>query len=156
MTQMLFVIYGSDGAVSVTYDYQFAHDARTGKVPGRRVVDRNSWSTYEDASLVAWKLNDQLPALPNGKRRFVATNTPGTSPQFDVVEVPAVGAAVSRAFNGDSYVDGHVVSVSASGRVIKTSTGGVYYRRRLTGTWKLAGSPFALVLGHKERRNMEM
>lgn len=74
-------------------------------------------------------------------------------PRFRVISPPAVGDAVSYAFNGDYTPDGTVVSVSKSLRVVKTSTGNVYYRRRKSAAWIRKGGTWGLVAGHVSRRN---
>ena len=75
------------------------------------------------------------------------------SPRYDVVVAPKIGEEVSYAFNGDYYPDGTIVSMSESFKRVVTSTGNVYYRRKLTGTWKMTGGTWGMVHGHINERN---
>lgn len=74
------------------------------------------------------------------------------SPRFDVIEAPKVGDDVSMSFNGDSYPCGKIVSISKSMKLITTSDGKKFYRRKQSGTW-LNGGTFALVRGIIDERN---
>lgn len=74
------------------------------------------------------------------------------SPRYDVVRAPRVGDLVSYGFNGDSYPDGEIVSVSKTMQVI-TSTGKRYRRRGKTGTWLRTGGTWSLIHGHISERN---
>lgn len=76
------------------------------------------------------------------------------SPRYDVIAMPKVGDKVSYAFNGDYYPDGEIVNISASLRIITTTSGRKYYRRRLKGLW-LNGRMWCLVQGHVSRWNPE-
>lgn len=92
---------------------------------------------------------DDWDAIDNGE---------WVSPRYDVIRVPRVGDKVSYAFNGDSYPDGEIVSVSARAkgfRIVKTDTGGVYYRRKQSGAWIKKGGTWSLIQGHQRRWNPE-
>jgi hypothetical protein len=73
-------------------------------------------------------------------------------PRFDVVRRPQVGEDVSYAFNGDAYPCGQVAKISDSLKVITTTTGERFYRKRETGSW-IKGGTWSLVLGHHDLRN---
>lgn len=73
------------------------------------------------------------------------------SPRFDVMRAPAVGDAVSKSFNGDTYPVGHVVSISKTMKRITTSTGDVFHRRRESGSW--SDGTFSMVQGHISELN---
>jgi hypothetical protein len=73
-------------------------------------------------------------------------------PRFDVVEAPVVGEPVSYAFNGDSYECGYITKVSSSLKRVETSTGRVFYRRKLSGVW-LNGKTWSMVHGHVNELN---
>jgi hypothetical protein len=76
------------------------------------------------------------------------------SHRFDLVIPPQIGDEVSKAFNGDYYPDGKVIHVTkGTFRIVKTDTGGVYYRRGKTGSWIRKGGTWSLVQGHINRRN---
>ncbi|USN16348.1 hypothetical protein PLUTO_00320 [Luteibacter phage vB_LflM-Pluto] len=77
---------------------------------------------------------------------------PSVSPRYDVIEAPKVGDKVSYAFNGDYYPDGEIVRIGESMRVITTSTGNKYWRRKKTGSWILRGT-WTLVQGHRDDKN---
>lgn len=80
------------------------------------------------------------------------------SPRYGMVRVPRVGDLVSKSFNGDTYIVGKVVRVSASLRRVETQHNDgrrlTFYRRKLTASW-LNGGMWALVRGHHEERNPE-
>lgn len=87
--------------------------------------------------------------------RYIATDAgPHVSPRYDVTRAPAVGDKVSYAFNGDSYPDGEIVRVSASLKVVTTSTGSRFYRRKQSGSW-VKGGTWSLVRGHVRKLNPE-
>lgn len=112
---------------------------------------RHDWKTFEVATHRASELSAAL-----GGTFIAIDNGAGCWPRFDIIQPPAVGDEVSYTFNGDTYPDGKIVSVSAPSkqfRVIKTDTGGVYYRRKLSGRWVKAGGTWSLVQGHHETRN---
>jgi hypothetical protein len=69
-----------------------------------------------------------------------------------VVEVPKIGDAVSYAFNGDSYPCGYVTKVSKDYRIITTTDGKRFFRRRLSGAW-VNGGTWSLVPGHRYEQN---
>jgi hypothetical protein len=76
----------------------------------------------------------------------------GVWPRFDVIEAPAVGDDVSYAFNGDYYPCGQIKSISASFRLITTTEGQKFYRRRESACWKYNGV-WSMVDGHREELN---
>lgn len=108
---------------------------------------RWDWEALEQAEEIA----DQL--TENTDKRFIALdNGPCHSPRFDITTVPVIGEKVSYAFNGDSYPDGEVVSISKTLKKITTSTGNSYYRVKQTGCWKRNGT-WSLVGGHRYEQN---
>lgn len=85
--------------------------------------------------------------------RYIATDAgDSVRPRFDVIKAPTVGDKISYTFNGDSYSDGMIESISASMKVIVSSTGNKYYRKRLTGNWKL-NKTWSMIPGHHNDRN---
>lgn len=74
------------------------------------------------------------------------------SPRFDVIEAPRIGDPVSYGFNGDYYPDGHIEKISSSMKVITTTSGRKYYRRKQTASWKY-NQTWTLVAGHHDERN---
>lgn len=114
------------------------------------LCNRNDWKTMLDAELIAAALNDTVK-----ENRYLATDAgPHVSPRYDVIELPRVGDKVSYAFNGDSYPCGEIVSISKSLKVIVTSEGKKFYRRRQTGSWINNGT-WSLVPGHISKWNPE-
>jgi hypothetical protein len=93
----------------------------------------------------------ELLSQATGKQ-YVATDTPGTAPQFDVIEMPKVGDEVSYSFNGDTTPCGIITKVSKSLRVVETSDGRKFFRRKQTGSWINNGT-WSLVQGHHRERN---
>lgn len=87
-----------------------------------------------------------------GKLYLPVDSGAGVWPRFDVIEAPAVGDDVSYAFNGDYYPCGQIKSISASYRVITTTEGQTFYRRKQTGNWKYDRT-WSLVSGHRKELN---
>lgn len=109
---------------------------------------RHDLETFEDAEGLA------VSATSLTGRIHIATDS-GThyAPRFDVIELPAVGEPCSYAFNGDATPDGHIARISGQNfRVITTTTGRRYFRRKLSGSWINEGT-WSLVLGHINERN---
>lgn len=89
-----------------------------------------------------------------GRVHVVIDNGPHRGNRYDILEAPAVGDAVSYAFNGDSYPDGHITHVTAGTlRVIKTDTGSVYYRKKNSGAWVKKGGTWGMIKGHVRKQN---
>jgi hypothetical protein len=108
---------------------------------------RNDWTSYGQVCGLA----KYLTAMTG--RMFVGCDEgPGCSPQFDIIELPKVGDEVSYAFNGDYYPDGTITRITKTLQ-IKTSTGNRYYRRGVSGCWKMTGGTWSLVKGHINERN---
>ena len=93
-------------------------------------------------------------ATRNLGRTFLFVDAgPYVHPRYDVIEAPAVGDPVSYAFNGDSYPDGTITKIGKNHKIITTSTGSRYYRRKLTAKWAKQGGTWGLVKGHHDLRN---
>jgi len=105
--------------------------------------NRNDWKSFDAAAAVAKALGEN----------FIATDAgPNVSPRYDVTQLPKVGDKVSGAFNGDSYPEGKVVSISKSLRLITTDTGKKFYRIHKSGSWRANGTWF-LRAGHVYEQN---
>jgi hypothetical protein len=113
-----------------------------------RAVCRTDIKTFAQAEAIA----EAATALRG--TRFLATDSPGTYPQFDVIEAPVVGDACSYGFNGDYYPDGVVAKITPDYRIVTSSTGRRYFRRKLRGAWLHKGT-WSLVAGRVDRRNPE-
>jgi len=112
-------------------------------------TDRWDFDSLEDAQHIA----DSATKLTG--RLYIATDAgEWVSPRYDVVESPSVGDEVSYAFNGDYYPCGVITSISKSLKLITTSTGRKFYRRRESGSW-INNGMWSLVSGHHSRRNPE-
>lgn len=125
-----------------------------------KVVDDNAnkadcvccweFKTFVEAQMVA----DGANALNDGNVYVATDSGPCVSPRFDVIAAPKAGDLVSYAFNGDYYPCGKIVSVgSGSKMVVKTDTGAVFYRYKLTGSWVKKGGTWTLVQGHSNEKN---
>lgn len=114
----------------------------------RRWLNRNDLKSFEQAEEIA-----AAASRNDSGRVFVATDTPSSLPRFDVVEVPKVGDPVSKGFNGDYYPCGTVAKVSPDYRIVTTSDGQRFFRRRKTGVWLC--SMWYLVEGHISQWNPE-
>lgn len=92
---------------------------------------RHDWQTHEQAQALADALNEKYPG------KFIATDAgDSVSPRFDIKEAPQVGDKVSMGFNGDYYPVGEITKISATLKVIETSSGKKFYRRRQSGIWR--------------------
>lgn len=74
------------------------------------------------------------------------------SPRYDIVKAPKIGDKVSKALNGDCYPVGVITGVSKSFRVVRTSFGLTFYRRKQSRSWLNTGV-WTLVQGHIDERN---
>jgi hypothetical protein len=129
------------------------------KLSGNTVVEVSSeyqrdWLDRNDIKSLAHAEQIAFSATALGGPRYVAVDAGDhCSPRFDVIEAFKVGDEVSYAFNGDYYPDGKIVRMSASLRVIHTSGGHTYYRRRQSASWIQTGGTWTLVHGTINRRN---
>lgn len=117
--------------------------------------DREQWLTRHQIVdiLHANRIASQASEA-TGRLHTAVDAGPCVWPRFDVEEAPRVGEKVSYGFNGDYYPDGEIVSVTPGTlRVVKTSTGNTYYRRKQTGMWLRKGGTWAMVNGHVDVRN---
>lgn len=118
--------------------------------------DRKQWEcrrhmvSFEYAQILAKSASECT-----GKTYLAIDSGPWTSPRYDVIEAMTVGEPVSYGFNGDYYPDGEIVKIGKNHRIITTSTGARYYRRKLTGVWLKTGGTWALVSGHRNDKNPE-
>jgi len=115
--------------------------------------DGEGWMTRHDIKSMddAGKLA-QSATEATGKLYLPVDAGSGVWPRFDVIEAPAVGDEVSYAFNGDYYPCGTIKSISASFRLITTTEGQKFYRRRESACWKYNGV-WSLVDGHHSELN---
>jgi hypothetical protein len=108
---------------------------------------RHNWKSFARVEEIAAQLTEAT-----GVRYLAVDKGAHTSPRYDVIKAPTVGEEVSRYFNGDGYPAGEIAKISPSFKRIETTTGVVFFRRRLTdswinnGTWGMAG-------GHRNDRN---
>lgn len=135
---MLYVALNADRrAVFASKDYAGHANTET----------RNDWKTMARAEEVAAQLTAATGA------QYLATDAgPNVSPRFDVIEVPVVGAEVSRYFNGDGYPAGTILRISQSFKRIETTEGVVFFRRGKTGSWVNDGT-WSMVPGRVNDRN---
>lgn len=113
-------------------------------------ANRWDWKDLPSAQKVAASATEHA-----GERYIAIDNGGGCYPRFDVIRAPKVGDQVSYSFNGDSYPDGEIKSISASLRLITTTTGGTYYRRGESGRWVKKGGTWTLIRGHVNEHNRE-
>lgn len=110
-------------------------------------INRNDFTSFGYAEAVA-----REATTLTGKLHIAADRGQWTSPRYDVIEAPAVGTEVSRAFNGDYYPAGKIVKVSASLKRVATEDGTVFYRRGNTDVWVSAGT-WGMSIGRTSRLN---
>ncbi len=96
-----------------------------------RTESRWDWKSKEQVDNIAFDLH----LLTNGEVFIGVDNGESVSPRYDVVKAPKIGDEVSMAFNGDSYPQGKIASISKSYKVITLDNGKRFYRRRETGSW---------------------
>jgi len=112
-------------------------------------TSRWDFDSLEDAQRIADSATKLTGTL------YIATDAgEWVSPRYDVVAAPVVGAEVSYAFNGDYYPCGVITAISKSLKIITTSTGRKFYRRRESGAW-INNRTWSLVSGHHSRWNPE-
>lgn len=145
---MLSFIYDAQGKLHSVQEHG-TNARRTAETIGGQVSSRWDFTTFD----VAEKLAADATKL-TGTLYIAIDNGPNVSPRYDIVRAPKVGDKVSYGFNGDYYPDGEITNISASLRIVTTSTGRKYYRRRLTDLWLERGM-WALVQGHIDERNPE-
>ncbi len=115
-------------------------------------ISRHDITSFEHAEQIASQANVLVGA---GPVLIPVDNGENCWPRYDVVEAPVVGDKVSRCINGDYYPDGEIVKVSGqNNRIVTTSTGRKYYRRRLSGAW-VADKFYSMARGHISRLNPE-
>ena len=116
-------------------------------------ADGSGWMTRHDIESLehAGEIAESAQKA-TGKLYLPVDSGSGVWPRFDVIEAPAVGEAVSYAFNGDYYPCGHIKSISASFRLITTTGGQKFYRRKQSANWKYNGV-WSLVDGHHSELN---
>lgn len=115
----------------------------------RDAVTRNDMASLAQANLIAAEATELT-----GRLHIGVDQGNHTSPRYDVIEAPVVGAEVSRGFNGDYYPAGKIVKVSASLRRVQTSDGTVFYRRANSAAW-VSGNTWAMVAGTVSRLSRE-
>lgn len=112
---------------------------------------RHDLASFQLAEFVAKAASDFT-----GKQFLAVDHGQNVWPQFDIACLPEVSDEVSYSFNGDSYPDGRIVSISSGPKkTIKTSTGNLYYRRRQTASWIKKGGTWSLIKGHHSEWNPE-
>jgi hypothetical protein len=123
------------------------------KVWASNSADGSGWMTRHDFVSMDHAAQIAKSATEcTGKLHLPVDSGSGVWPRFDVIEAPAIGEAVSYGFNGDYYPCGHIKSISESFRVITTTGGQKFYRRRESATWKFKGI-WSLVDGHRKELN---
>ena len=108
----------------------------------RRDIDSSS-QAHALAANVSIAEKAHYIAIDNGENHY---------PRYDVIKAPSVGDEVSYSFNGDTYPDGKIQSISETMRLIITDTGNKYYRQGETGCWK-QNKVWSLVAGHAYEQN---
>lgn len=115
-------------------------------------------NTFEKCEAIAKAATEYHEAFESADTYIAIDAGPNVSPRYDVIRCPKVGDKVSYSFNGDTYPDGEIKSISKSLRVIKTTPsegrfyGNIYYRRGLSGSW-IKDRTWTLVQGHIDERN---
>ena len=115
-------------------------------------ISRHDIRSFEHAEQIASQANAMVGA---GTILIPVDRGEGCWPRYDVVQAPKVGEKISLGINGDYYPDGEIVKISGKDhRIVTTSTGRKYYRRRQSSVW-IADKVYAMVHGHISRLNPE-
>jgi hypothetical protein len=148
MLYFTFKFAPNDGTIEAVTADAFEYDR------DRPYTYRGDFETMEQAEYIADCLNNlHRNKSQRGVRNYLAIdNGAYCSPRYDVIELPQVGDDVSYGFNGDSYPCGQIKSISKSLKVITTTGGEKFYRRKQTGTWKMHKT-WSLMKGHHNDRN---
>lgn len=123
-------------------------DVRPPELNGRSASTNDQIESYEQAVLAAERVSDVQKA-----QYWAEDRGPNVSPRFAIIRAFSIGEPVSYGFNGDSYIAGRIVHMSAmpkgaskaeAPRIIVTQdTNGVrrqFFRRRKTGAWVNKGT----------------
>lgn len=110
---------------------------------GWRVESRWDWTSMDEAQAAQAAVGPRYVAVDHGR---------GCFPRFDVVPAFRPGDLVSRHLNGDTIPAGRVERVSSCGRVVKTTSGLVFWRRRKSTVWQYKRH-WCLVHGHETTYN---
>lgn len=109
------------------------------------------WSNFRERDYAA-DIASQANALKDGDTYVVEDRGSNVTPRYGVIRLFKVGDEVSYTFNGDTYPDGTIVSISKTLILIKTSTGRSYFRRGESGSW-VRDRTWTLISGHHSERN---
>lgn len=113
---------------------------------------RNDWKTNLDAATAAESANLYAEEHDLDVSYLAVDRGRHVAPRYDVIVKPAVGDDVSYGFNGDFYPCGQIKSISKSLKLITTTDGSKFYRKRQTGQW-IKDKTWILVKGHLDKRN---
>jgi hypothetical protein len=145
---MLHIIRRAD-SLTASYDIRASLEVRALREPGVTVESRWDWKDYATVEALAAELTEKT-----GKQYLGTDAGSGCSPRFDIERGWVEGEPVSYAFNGDYYPCGTIVKIVGEGqRIITTSTGAKFYRRKTSGNWKKTGGTWSLVAGHHTDKN---
>lgn len=134
-------------AAGTVLDLAAAVNWRDAAARGQDWLYLHNLPSFAVAESVARQISERT-----GREYIAADNGQYTSHRYSVGAVPRVGDPVSKGFNGDYYPVGFVASVSASRKVITTTTGYRFYRHRRTAAWRLHQC-WWLIAGHRDERN---
>lgn len=140
---MLYVRMEAGRAVEVSTDYPQTTEKRYDD----RFENRNDWKSFERVTEIAAQLTETT-----GVTYLPVDSGPNVSPRYDVITAPVVGMKVTKAFNGDYYPEGVIVSISKTFKRVETSTGVVFFRRKNSGSW-IENGTWSMVEGHESRLN---
>lgn len=131
----------------------------------RKAESRWDWKSYERVVEVAAKLNTDAEAVGAlTEQGHVSVYLPvdhgdHTSPRFDIIEAPDLGAYASKSFNGDSYPIGPIVKIGKNYSRIYVARESnpddilVFYRKKQRASWILSGGTWGLIQGKRNERN---
>ncbi len=143
-----FKVNANKEIIEVTSEFPQGHKQwASSSDDGSGWMTRHDFKSMEDADKIAKSATEAT-----GKVYLPVDSGYGVSPRFDVIEAPTVGDDVSYAFNGDYYPCGQIKSISDSYRVIVTTEGQKFYRRRQSANW-VHGKIWSLVDGHRFELN---
>ncbi len=149
---MFYFRSGNDTVGGISCDLTAEQHSDTSYSKDSSWITRHDIKSFEHAEQIASQANAMIGA---GTILIPVDSGEHCWPRYDVVQAPKVGEEISRCINGDYYPDGEIVKISGKNhRIVTTSTGRKYYRRRQSSIW-VADKYYSMVRGHISRLNPE-
>jgi hypothetical protein len=140
-----YYIYSVSGAlVGIARDHSQLNQYRK-TFPGSSEITSWEIKSLEQATMIA-----RDASVFTGQTYIPIDEGEYVSPRYSVMKSFHAGDDVSRGFNGYYYPEGYIVKITD--RIITTSTGMKFYRKKLTSSW-LYNRMWHLCSGHIYEQN---